>query len=726
MKKLLLSLIGILGFFSFIQAQLIFQENFEGPGLPVDWTQITNATDGGWKVGTPEALSSQYLTFPTNGSVQIAATNDDACNCDKSQDYLITPFLDFTTLPEVVLGFDMFFIGAQFNVTETATIEVSTDGNSWTVIADLPNHAGWHQHQLDLSDYVGEDSVRIGFHYDDHGGFIYGWAIDNVSVSVPFGADAELTSLKKLPFGEVDVTVPISGTLVNNSLNPITQMEISYAVNGGSKVSTHFHGIDIQPFESYTFHATPGWNPASTGVYTISVEIETVNGKADDDSTNNVMNFETEIFPHVVTANRIDEFLSTVPVLTTIATTAEGLDKPTDLDFFPILAKNELWVINERTENSGGNTLTIYNAGTPEQEFLSRTDPNTWHFMSLPTGIAFSSNFNFSTSPGVKDANHGNGTFTGPTLWSSDPEIYAQNLFGALGSHLDMVHSSPYSMGIASEEDNIFWVTDGYNGSVVRYDFQNDHGPGNDDHADGIVRRYTEISFKKDGTVPSHLVLDKSTGWLYVVDNGNDRVVRLDIHSGSVADTLPLINEPLAEHTVVSGVTWEVILDSLVRPSGIDIVENKLLVGDYTTGRIYIYDIDNEFAELGSIATGFPGLTGIKVAPDGAIWYTNRIQNTVVKAEPGEPSSLAENAWLEEVNIAPNPTSGIVYIQLPDKNFDGDVSIELTDLAGKKLRSLQHVNKNHALDISEMPDGMYLLSVWCNGFSTNRKIILKG
>ena len=108
MKKLLLSLIGILGFFSFIQAQLIFQENFEGPGLPVDWTQITNATDGGWKVGTPEALSSQYLTFPTNGSVQIAATNDDACNCDKSQDYLITPFLDFTTLPEVVLGFDMF------------------------------------------------------------------------------------------------------------------------------------------------------------------------------------------------------------------------------------------------------------------------------------------------------------------------------------------------------------------------------------------------------------------------------------------------------------------------------------------------------------------------------------------------------------------------------------------------------------------------------------------
>src|SRR6187399_1596665 len=139
MKKLLLSLIGILGFFSFIQGQLILHEDFEG-GFPVDWTQITNATDGGWNVGSSEDLSSQYWTIPANGSAQIAATNDDACNCDKSQDYLITPVLDFTTLSEVVLGFDMFFIKAQFNVTEQATVEVSTDGIAWTVIADLPNH----------------------------------------------------------------------------------------------------------------------------------------------------------------------------------------------------------------------------------------------------------------------------------------------------------------------------------------------------------------------------------------------------------------------------------------------------------------------------------------------------------------------------------------------------------------------------------------------------------
>ena len=726
MKKLILSLAGILGLMSLIQAQLIFHEDFEGSGLPADWSQITNASDGGWKVGTPGSLSSEYWTIASNNSIQVAATNDDACNCDKSQDYLITPILDFTTLTGVALSFDMFFgKGTYQGFTEQATIEISTDGTNWTIIQDFEGHPGWDVHQLDLSDYAGEDSVRIAFRYNDHGGYLYGWAIDNVSVHIPPASDAGLTSLKLLPYGEENVLIPISGTIVNNSLEVITQMEISYSVNGGNKDWSHLHGLNIQPFETYTFHTYTPWNPPATGIYIISVEIETVNDKADNEPSNDVMTFQIEIFPHVITMNRVDEFLKGEPIFTTIATSGDGLDKPTDLDYFPILAKNELWVVNERVEDSGGSTLTIYDAGSPDQEFLSRTDGNAWHFMALPTGIAFSNNFNFATSTGIKDANHGDGTFTGPALWSSDPLIYAQPS-GGNGSHLDMLHASPYSMGIASEGENVFWVTDGYNGSVVRYDFQEDHGPGNDDHADGIVRRYAEIAFRKDGVIPSHLVLDESKQWLYVVDNGNDRVVRLDITTGSVVDTLPLINEPLAEHTVIGNVTWEVIADSLVRPSGIDIIENRLLVGDYTTGDIIIYDVDKQFVELGRITTGQQGLTGIKVAPDGSIWYTNRLQNTLVRAEPGEATSVEVKDWLEQLHIAPNPTTGMVYIQLPEYDFDGEVKLKLTDVSGKKLIDLQRVSRNHSLDLTGMPDGMYLLSVWNNGFFTARKIVLKG
>ncbi len=725
MKQFLFSLLIATGFYGVTQAQILFQEDFEGAALPADWTQITNATDSGWKVGSFVDLSSQFWPIAANGSIQVAATNDDACNCDKSQDYLITPPLDLTTVLDVVLSVDIFFgKGTYAGFTEQATIEISTDGINWNVLEDLTGHAGWATHQLDLSNFAGEDSVRIGFHYNDHGGFLYGLAIDNVQVAVPPALDAGLVGLKFLPYGEENVTTAISGTIVNNSLTPISSLTISYAVNGGPKESATLFGLDIQPFQEYSITHPTAWKPVLAGIYTIQVQIDSVNGLIDDVSANNILSFETEIFPHVTTDNRIDEFLLGQPVFTTIATAADGLDKPNDLDFFPILSKNELWVVNERIESSGGSTLTLYDAGTPNQQTLSRSDGNAWHFMSLPTGIAFSDNFNFATSPGVKDANHNNGTFTGPALWTSDPEIYAQPS-GGNGSHLDMLHGSPFSMGIASEADNVFWVTDGWNSTIVRYDFQGDHGPGNDDHANGIVRRYKEIQFKKDGVVPSHLVLDKSTGWLYIADTGNDRIVRLDIHSGSVTTPLPLINEPLAEHSEMGGVTWEIVIDSLTRPSGIDIIDNRLLVGDYTSGDITVYDIENNFAELGRITTGQQGLTGIKVGPDGAIWYSNRLQNTIIKAEPGEPTAVHESI-LDQVHVYPNPTTGMVIIEVPASDPGGEVRLELTDLRGQKIMSLVTYQKVQQLNLQGLTDGMYLLSIYNNKVSSTRKIVLKG
>lgn len=66
-------------------------------------------------------------------------------------------------------------------------------------------------------------------------------------------------------------------------------------------------------------------------------------------------------------------------------------------------------------------------------------------------------------------------------------------------------------MGIEWEEDNVFWVYDGYNKNIVRcMIFGEDHGPGNDDHSDGIVHRYTEIAVNRiDDNISNHLALDR-------------------------------------------------------------------------------------------------------------------------------------------------------------------------------------------------------------------------
>lgn len=728
MKQTLLSLCFFLFTSACLQAQVLFSEGFESGSVPTGWSNQTLASDGGWKVGTPSALSSQYWTVVANGSTRIAASNDDACNCNKSQDYLVTPPLDLSAVNAAVLSVDVFFQANVFQgATERLTVEVSTDNlTTWEEVEDLHGHGGWDTHLIDLSAHAGHDSVFIAFHYDDGGGWLYGGGIDNVTVQVPALLDAKMEEVHAQKYGEEMGENHIATTIFNNGVNAITSLEVSYSVNGGAPVVATESGLNIEPFTAYEFHHPTPWTADASGLYDVTVEITAVNGGSDEEAANNSLSAETEIFPHVVAPNRIDEYLLAAPIFTTIATSANQLDKPTDLDFFPILGKNELWVVNERTEALGGSTLTIYNPDSSAAEFLPRVDGNAWHFMSLPTGIAFSKeNFNFATSPGVKDANHNNGTFTGPALWSSDPDIYAQPS-GGNGSHLDMLHGSPYSMGIASEGDNAFWVFDGWNETIVRYDFRGDHGPGNDDHANGIVRRYTEIQVKKDGFVPSHLVLDKATGWLYAVDNGNDRVLRLDINSGSVVNTLPEINEPLAEHSEMGGVTWEVIVqDSIERPCGIEVMGNRLLVGDYASGDIYIYDIENGFAELGRIATGQAGLTGIKVGPDGAIWFTNRLQNSLTKVVPGEVSATGEQAWESRISVSPNPTSGTLLVRLPELPMGNEVLLEVSDLTGRKLLTEKSGAPIHQFNLGNLPSGIYLLSIRSGAFFATRKIVLE-
>jgi len=721
--------ITLLGLFIFslvcLKAQIIFQEDFEEGQLPSGWMIETNATDGGWNFGPVGPISSNGFGIPANGSSNIAGTNDDQCNCDKSNDLLITPPIDLGTQTAASLKYDIFYTdNAYQNDQENATVEISIDGGStWEVIEDIAGETEWVTHGINISDYVGQ-SVLIGFRYNDGSGWLYGAAIDNVLVEVPAALDVELTKITSPTFGETGAAIPIKGEVYNIGSNTVTSLDISYSVNGGTPVSELLDNLSIASFSYYSFELANPYQATAADNYVIDVTINQVNGGMDENPDNNSGSFESEIFEEVIIENKIDDFLnSPSPDISEITGASSLLNKPTDLDFFPILGKDELWVISEETEDAGGSTVTIADAVAGPSDFDLRNDANNWHFMSLPTAIAFSTeNFNFATSPGVQDANHGGGTFTGPTLWSSDPDIYAMPS-GGNGSHIDMLHGSPFSMGIAHEVDNVFWVYDDWNSDIVRYDFVDDHGPGADYHGDALVRRYQDIGISADADIPNHMIVDKTTGWLYFVDNGNDRIVRLDINSGSGMTNLPLINEALEEHSRVNDFVFEVVIDAgLDRPCGIEIIENRLLVGDYATGDIIVFDMDNDFAELGVIPTGDEGLTGIKVGPDGNIWFTNKLLNTVSIASPGEPTSTSDIDTNVRVNVSPNPTDGRLNVRISALN--SDVSIRLTDITGKEVLNRLMTTTLQQLDLSELPGGVYLLNVQGASFSTTEKVVL--
>ena len=210
-----------------------------------------------------------------------------------------------------------------------------------------------------------------------------------------------------------------------------------------------------------------------------------------------------------------------------------------------------------------------------------------------------------------------------------------------LGSHWDMVHQSPFSIGIAAETENIYWLFDGYHSTVAKYNFQEphpDHEHGGEDHSDGIVYRYDEIDIERVSGLSSHMVLDNETGYLYICDTGNQRIIKMNTNTGTINYSLTPYGENIEGYYSMIGVQYETIIDSgLILPTGIDIYENYLIVSDYSNGDVIFYDLDNLGInqELKRLHTDRENdLMSIKVGPDGTIWYVGTSTNELIQIIP--------------------------------------------------------------------------------------------
>ena len=517
-------------------------------------------------------------------------------------------------------------------------------------------------------------------------------------------------------------TFDIDAHVFNGGTTTITSYDLNYMVDGGT-VNIHPVTTSLLNFQTEdVIHSIP-LTIASNGVYEIKIWATNLNGgNADLNNSNDTLTKLIEAGPG--RPNYIDGYVNTTVTIDQVANSSNQINSPTDLDFHPVLTNNELWVINKDNETSGGSTVTIYDAGDAGQTSLWKRDGNAWHFMSLPTGIAFSQNGNWANSPGVFDANHNGGAaFTGPALWSSDMSIYAEPS-GGNGSHLDMLHVSPNSQGIAAEVDNVFWVFDGYTDDIVRYDFVEDHGPGNSYHGDAIIRRYSDdvVFMDPSEEAVSHLVLDDAQQWLYVVDNGNQRVIRIDITTGSNIGGAPNYpgNEPVAEYSEYTGYTQENVVTGLSRPAGIDVIDNRMIVSEYQSGEIIIYDISTMPAiELERISTGLNSVQGIKIGPSGRIWFVDQNSNGVYKLETG---NLNVTELALDFSIYPNPASEEINI-FANIPFNGKV--EVLDITGKVVHEEMISGQAVLINLNATP-GVYFVNLINNNFkSETKRIIIK-
>ena len=296
MKKLFTLALAMMVGVSMMYAQIL-EENFDAGSLPAGWSIQTNASDGGFVFGTAAETGSAYWGPEDNGTA-FAVTNDDACDCDKSADYLISPELDLSDVAGAVLEFDAIFDGLTFGETEQAFVEYSTDGGTtWTVhteiFGDDDEVFEWDAHSVNLSDLAGMSSVWVAFRYQDNGGWLYAMAIDNVVIFEPANDDVSIDV--NLGGGKYNLTgtdVPVEYTITNVGANMVSSLDVSWT-DGTNTYTDNLTSMDLMPGASVSYTHGTDVSIADAVKYNIDVTAENPNGVADANMGDNSASLST-------------------------------------------------------------------------------------------------------------------------------------------------------------------------------------------------------------------------------------------------------------------------------------------------------------------------------------------------------------------------------------------------------------------------------------------------
>ncbi len=280
--------------------------------------------------------------------------------------------------------------------------------------------------------------------------------------------------------------------------------------------------------------------------------------------------------------------------------------------------------------------VTEATSSAPQAEL--KEDGNSWHFMRRPTAMAWGDGPLFASCGEAYTDNFEDipVPYAGPVLWSSDPTIFGvEPTAGQNGTHLDMLHETPYCMGIAWERDNAYWAVNGDAGSLDRYDFHAPHQIGGEDHADGEVYRYAKGEFLRVPEVPSHAAWDTARQLVYLADTGHGRIISVDPSTATRVGDIATYEELHGSGEMGGATVTELVpAGALEQPSGLYFANDRLFVTDNATSRIHVFDTSGN--ELESLDTGLPAgsLAGITLGPDEKIYFTDMLTGRVHAVEP--------------------------------------------------------------------------------------------
>src|SRR6056297_1769493 len=214
--------------FVFIAISIIFTSNIKAQTLPfaADFTDNTLGQMSSYSVTGGQQWQTNSYGNPAPCGYISGYSGEFIAN----EDWLITPALDFSSISGAILNFDE-AINYTGSVENEQEIYVSTDYSgtgdpsaaTWTELNITGRSKGdnWDWFTVDaydLSDYVGESSVYVGFKYTSTTSVAGTWEIDNISITE--GSIATPPEIENITLNPLEPTssdaVSISASITDN------------------------------------------------------------------------------------------------------------------------------------------------------------------------------------------------------------------------------------------------------------------------------------------------------------------------------------------------------------------------------------------------------------------------------------------------------------------------------------------------------------------------------
>ena len=290
-----------------VNAQTVFSEDFEsvtvtnGIGsMPEGWTlyedNLTNYHSGQTDYSV---FGKSWCVYNMSGWGQGAFCMTYTNEASMVDRWMITPMISIPEDGEYSLYFD--FLGSAYN--EKLSVMLSTTGTAkedFTVTLGsgvLPEGEGTKLYNL--ADYAGQN-VYIAFrNYTTDGLYTM---IDNIAVKVVAPDALAMYGISTGSYAPMGQSFTVEVTAQNQGSANLTSFDINYSINGGEQTTASVTGINVAPYDTYTYPLS--LTIGNAGGATISIELSNPNGVDDQDASDNSGSVNVNVYDPSTTVER--------------------------------------------------------------------------------------------------------------------------------------------------------------------------------------------------------------------------------------------------------------------------------------------------------------------------------------------------------------------------------------------------------------------------------------